>query len=115
MSLVTSAATFCKHVLGSVNELSGMKIAVHNRANRLSMIPAHGHQSPLAMRNIKWTVQKPQTQGRFWWADQPGQAPTLVYIEQQSLGLYVLGAGWVPYQPGQWAGPFGEPDAPCNN
>ena len=66
------------------------------------------------MQNIKWTVKKPLTQGRFWWTSQEGQAPTLVYIEKQSLGFYVLGMGWLPYQPGHWAGPVSEHD-PANN
>jgi len=66
------------------------------------------------MQNIKWTAQKPLTQGRFWWTNEEEKAPTLVYVEQQSLGLYVLGLGWVPYQPGQWAGPIAEND-PAKN
>ena len=66
------------------------------------------------MRNIKWTTKKPLTQGRFWFANGEEESPSLVYVEKQSLGFYVLGLGWLPYQPGQWAGPFGEQD-PANN
>ena len=59
---------------------------------------------------LKWTTKKPLTQGRFWWTCEKDQPPTLVYIEKESLGFYVLGVGWLPYQAGQWAGPFGEQD-----
>ncbi len=66
-------------------------------------------------QNIEWTTRKPVTQGRFWWTNADEQAPSLVYVEKQSLGFYVLGAGWLPYQSGQWAGPFGEQNSASNN
>ena len=89
---------------GSVlGEISGMKMA------------GPAPETALLMRNMKWTIKKPLTQGRFWWSSHEGDGPKLVFVEKQSLGLYAFGAGWVPYQEGQWAGPMGEQRTPENN
>jgi hypothetical protein len=73
------------------------------------------HTKRTPKQDLKWSSKKPLTQGRFWWTSQGDKAPKLVYVEKQSLGLYVLGAGWLPYQSGQWAGPLGEGDAAAKN
>ena len=67
----------------------------------------------MSKQHLKWTTKKPLTAGRFWRST--GEAPTLVYVEKQSLGFYVLGLGWLPYQPGKWAGPFGEQGSEIKN
>ncbi len=64
---------------------------------------------------MKRTVVKPLKQGRYWWQGPQQKAPQLVYIEQQSLGLYVMGKGWLPWQSGEWSGPVGEEGDPKNN
>jgi len=66
------------------------------------------------MRNINWIEKRPQSAGRFWWTAQAEKGPTLGYIEEHSLGFYVLGVGWLAYQSGQWAGPMGDPAAAKN-
>ena len=72
-------------------------------------------KKPATLNDWKWTLKKPATAGRFWWSNGEHETPTLVYVEKQSLGFYVLGQGWLPYQPGQWAGPIGERDPASNN
>ncbi len=62
-----------------------------------------------------WTTKKPLAPGRFWWSNEAAGPPTLVYVEKQHLGFYVVGVGWLPYQSGQWAGPCGETEPGSKN
>jgi hypothetical protein len=67
------------------------------------------------MERINWTPAKPMAQGRFWRITGNDQPPSLVFVEKQCLGFYVLGEGWLAFQPGQWAGPIGEGQNSANN
>jgi hypothetical protein len=64
---------------------------------------------------MKWTSKKPLRQGRYWWTNQEEKTPRLVFVEEQCLGLYVVGMGWLPYQQGKWAGPMPESGAQVDN
>ncbi len=57
---------------------------------------------------MKRTFLKPQKQGRYWHQEPDAKAPKLVYVEQQALGLYVIGKGWLPWQTGDWSSLVGE-------
>ncbi len=57
---------------------------------------------------MKRLLKKPLKEGRYWWKEPKSQKPEVVFIEQQSLGLYVLGKGWLPWQVAEWNGPLGE-------
>jgi hypothetical protein len=63
---------------------------------------------------IKRALKKPLKEGRYWWKEPESSNRKLVYVEQQSLGLYVLGAGWLPWQTGEWSGLVGEQSQPKN-
>lgn len=57
---------------------------------------------------MKRITTKPLKQGRYWWKEPQSPKSKLVYIEQQALGLYVLGHGWLPWQTGDWSEIVGE-------
>lgn len=90
----------------------GMKIAAFCMKGQRCM---RARTKTSSKPELKWTTKKPTKQGRFWWTEGKNQTPTLVYVERQSLGLYVVGVGWLPYQPGQWAGPLAEDASSGNN
>ncbi len=59
-------------------------------------------------KGMKSTSHKPLKQGRYWLKTPGSGEQKLVFVEQQSLGLYVLGIGWLPWQTGEWSEQVGE-------
>jgi hypothetical protein len=57
---------------------------------------------------MKGLLKKPLKAGRYWWKEPESQSSEVVFIEQQTLGLYVVGKGWLPWQEAEWNGPLGE-------
>ena len=59
-------------------------------------------------KGMKRAAHKPLKQGRYWCKTPEDGEQKLVFVEQQSLGLYVLGKGWLSWQTGEWSDQVGE-------
>lgn len=65
------------------------------------------------MSKLRWTKEKPEKPGWYWWRFDRVYGPRIVCVEDDTYKLVVYGikeyCEWVKFVHGEWAGPIEEP------